>query len=613
MNKFKKLLAVLVCAAMALAVVPEMTVNAETSVIQSKIDTLFSLLGNNYFNVSRDGSCGKGLYGHGCNNCSTSYIIKAPWFVELFGNITLEQMPRYYVNESRETCSQNAMSCMGFAVFAEWYIFKSTNSDVITTNYVGTYDYNLENMNAHVKIGDVLRLVSPNSKHSAIFIRADENGAYVMDSNYNVGYEKGNCVVYEHYIEYGVYDRCTVSRASNYNEVQPDDPSSGGEIEPDDPPTEDEDIVPDGLEYDLYDDHVEITDYTGDATELKVPSKIEGLPVTTIGNSAFSGCTGLATVNIGNSITEIAEYAFYKCTSLTSVDIRNGVTEIGSSPFEGCYHIKNMNIGSGIIEIDTNLFDGCHGLTNVTIPDSVKRIDDEAFKDTKLYLDKTNWENDVLYINNHLIKASEEISGDYTIKPGTRTIADRAFYGCRGLTNVTIPDSVTYIGEYAFNDTALYNNSANWDKIMWNNKAALYINNNLIEIQYDISGDYTIRPDTRVIAGGAFRSSRGLTTVNIPDSVTTIGAGAFWTCDDLTSVDVPNSVTYIGAEAFYGCTGLTNVNIPDSVTKIVDSTFRGCTNLPIINIPGSVTKIGNSAFYGCTNLSRVKIPDVMIP
>ena len=107
----------------------------------------------------------------------------------------------------------------------------------------------------------------------------------------------------------------------------------------------------------------------------------------------------------------------------------------------------------------------------------------------------------------------------------------------------------------------------------------------------------------------AFDGCTGLTSINIPNSVTSIGIGVFYGCTGLTNIDIPNSVTSIGQSTFYGCTGLTSVTIGNSVTSIGKEAFRECTGLTSINIPNSVTSIGQSAFYGCTGLTNIDIPN----
>lgn len=106
-------------------------------------------------------------------------------------------------------------------------------------------------------------------------------------------------------------------------------------------------------------------------------------------------------------------------------------------------------------------------------------------------------------------------------------------------------------------------------------------------------------------AYGSFRGCPGLTSVTIPNSVTTIGKSAFYNCTGLTSATIPNSVATIGNSAFAYCTGLTSITIPNSVTSIVDYAFYGCTGLTSVTIPNSVTSIGDWAFYNCTGLTTL--------
>ncbi len=127
--------------------------------------------------------------------------------------------------------------------------------------------------------------------------------------------------------------------------------------------------VPSGLEYDLYDDQVEITGYTGDAAELEIPAEIEGLPVTTIGNYAFEGCTGLTSVTIPSSVTSIGYSAFENCESLTSVTIPGNVGTINNGAFEGCTGLSEITINDGVRRINNWAFADCTSLTSVIIPD----------------------------------------------------------------------------------------------------------------------------------------------------------------------------------------------------------------------------------------------------
>ena len=301
--------------------------------------------------------------------------------------------------------------------------------------------------------------------------------------------------------------------------------------------------------------------------------------VTSIGGWAFRECTGLTSVTIPNSVTSIGDNAFSYCSGLTSVTIPNSVTSIGSWAFTGCTGLTSIDvtsdnpnyssidgvmfnknktslhtypggkqgaytIPSSVMSIGKGAFRGCTGLTSVTIPNSVT------------------------------------------------SIGDNAFSYCSGLTSVTIPNSVTSIGESVFQDcTGL--------PVIDNLR---YADTYLVEAVDKTLSSYTIKEGTKWIGDAAFGNCSGLTSIIIPNSVTSIGRSAFYGCSSLTSVTIPNSVTSIGDYAFFNCTGLTSVTIPNSVTSIGDEAFEECSGLASVTIGNSVTSIGQNAFYGCTSL-----------
>ena len=169
---------------------------------------------------------------------------------------------------------------------------------------------------------------------------------------------------------------------------------------------------------------------------------------------------------------------------------------------------------------------------------------------------------------------------DYDRHTSNDKLDDYVFYGCSGLTSLSIPSSVTKIGKYAF-----YGCSG---------LTSLSIPSSVTEI-----GDY------------AFYGSSGLTSLTIPSSVTAIGRCAFWGCSGLTNLAIPSSVTKIGSWTFCGCSGLTNLTIPSGVTLIGDGAFKDCSGLTSLTIPSSVTWICNYAFEGCSGLTSLTIPPTL--
>ena len=331
--------------------------------------------------------------------------------------------------------------------------------------------------------------------------------------------------------------------------------------------------------------------------------------VTSIGNSAFRGCKGLTSVTIPASVTSIGYEAFSGCSGLTSVTIPEGVTNIGLSAFYGCSGLTSVTIPEGVTNIGLSAFSGCSGLTSVTIPDSVTSIGSYAFSGcsglTSVYItDLVKWcgisfgstdANPLCYAHDLYLNGAKVI--ELTIPDCVTNIGSCAFYNCSSLTSVAIPDSVTSIGSWAFRDCS-----------------------GLTSVTISQVGVNSFKT--------AFSGYSDLSLI-ISDGVTDIGSSAFSGCNGLVSVTIPDSVTSIGSSAFYNCSGLKSVTIPNSVTSIGEQAFRGCSSIAdsngfvivggvlycyygsggIVTIPDSVTNIGSYAFSGCSGLTSVTIPD----
>ena len=449
-----------------------------------------------------------------------------------------------------------------------------------------------------------------------------------------------------------------------------------------------------------------IGDYAFDGCTSLTSITIPG-SVTSIGDLAFYGCTSLTSIAIPDSVASIGSSAFSDCDSLTSVTIPDSVTSIGSSAFSSCTSLTSVIIPDSVTSIGDWTFSGCTSLTSVIIPDSVTSIGDLAFSGCTNIASATMPAHAIDDIPKDSLKTVVITSGesieDYafsgctaeiiwggtptiteigryafawggtptiteigryafagyagtsiTIPNGVTSIGVRAFHNCTSLTSITIPDSVTSISNSAFEDcTGLTSIHYTGDMVSWcgitglddimSSGRMLYINGSKVE------GEVIIPDETVMIPSYAFAYQTGITSVTIPDSVTSIGGAAFYGCDSLAAVTIPNSsVTSIGSSAFSGCTSLPSVSIPASVTSIGNYAFRNCTALGSITIPfvgatkdgrsnthfGYIfgassysdngnyvpaslkevivtggTSIGSSAFRNCTSLTSVTIPD----
>ena len=309
--------------------------------------------------------------------------------------------------------------------------------------------------------------------------------------------------------------------------------------------------------------------------------------VISIADYSFPECTSIESITFPDSVTSIGEMAFPACSSLKSVEMGSGLKTIGYYAFAWCAALTDVKIPYGVTTIGDSAFDSCTSFANITFPDSVTSIGQNVIWGTAYYKDEANWENDILYVDNHLIQAKYEISGDCVIKDGTKTIADSAFSSRESLENITIPNSVVSIGQLGF-----------------------------------------------------YRCS-SLKNVTIPDSVLSIDYRAFSYCESLENVVIGAGVTYIEEGAFRSCKSLKNIEVskdnssftsvdgvlfnkdktklirytagssnttytvPDSVTTIGYRAFDYSASLESIVIGAGVTHIGENAFKNCTALKDV--------
>ncbi len=327
-----------------------------------------------------------------------------------------------------------------------------------------------------------------------------------------------------------------------------------------------------------------------------------GNGVTEIGASAFRDCTSLGSITIPDGVTTIGYQAFYRCASLTSITIPDSVTEIGSSAFRDCTSLGSITIPDGVTTIGDGAFRDCTSLSSITIPNSVTEIGTSAFGYCSS-LGSITIPDGVTTIGYQAFYRCASLTS-ITIPDSVTEIGSSAFRDCTSLASITIPNSVTTIGDNAFTGcTSLKEFKGEGAS---SDGRCLIIDGTLHTFIPDESTSYTIPDGVTKIGRFAFEDCTSLTSITIPESVTMIGYCAFLDCTSLASITIPDSVTEIRASAFSGCASLGSITIPDGVTTIGEEAFHSCTSLTSAAIGNSVTTIGYNAFAGCTSLKEFK-------
>ena len=331
----------------------------------------------------------------------------------------------------------------------------------------------------------------------------------------------------------------------------------------------------------------------------------------------YSYRTQIQKAVINNGVTGIGNCAFYQCIKLSEVTIPGSVTTIGSRAFSDCTGLTAITLPEGVTTIGSSAFSDCTGLTVITLPE------------------------------------------------GVTTLGDSLFYKCSKLTAVTLPDSVMRVGAgLVYGCTSIKTQTYGNVEYLGKGDNPYYAALGADRSAYE----YTIHPDTKIIADNAFGYSRNLTSITIPQGVIAIGKWAFSSCDNLYELRIPDSVTAIGpgityssenitgiwvgennasytsdslgilfnkdqtvllqapaqlsgsyvvAEgvteiggyAFSYCKGLTSVTLPNSVTNIGESAFYYCNGLVSATLPNGITNIQSDTFFSCTALTEITIPD----
>lgn len=347
--------------------------------------------------------------------------------------------------------------------------------------------------------------------------------------------------------------------------------------------------------------------------------------VTNIGGYAFSDCSDLTSIIIPNGVTSLGNYTFYNCSGLNSIIIPNGVTTIGNYTFYGCSGLNSITISNSLTNIGEEAFHWCSGLTTITseilnpfeIGENVFYNNNKNIYATATlivpkgkkaaYQSTAGWSkfqniiesgkggvvgqnikvDDLTYIidenNTVMVVGPAWYSGDLIIPNqvtyngetySVTSVADDAFINSFGVTSITIPSSITYIGSYAFQDCE--------------SLTSVYITD--LDAWCKINFGFAAIPDYHLFLNGT-----EIKDLVIPNSITSIKYGAFRCCSGLTSVTIPNSVTNKGNSAFEYCSGLTTITSEILNPFEINDVFSNYVTATLIVPPGKKAAYQNTA------------------
>ena len=321
-----------------------------------------------------------------------------------------------------------------------------------------------------------------------------------------------------------------------------------------------------------------------------------------IEKGAFANCTGLTSVSIPNSVTVISESAFSSCTALTSIDIPNSVTEISSTAFSGCKSLIHISIPEKITGIGTSAFSDCTALSSITFPSTLTGIGDNCFEGCT-GLTTVDIPATVSYIGHTSFKDCTKLTSVSIPDGVTGIIGREAFSGCVKLSSITIPQNLEGVRANAFSGCL------NLKSVTWNARDCSFSRDNVFPTSVITS--FTFGDNVEKIPEGICEDMEKLTSVTIPESVTSIGKEAFKNCTELTSVvwkarKCANFSNSAYSPQFNTCPNITSFTFGENVEKIPAYLCSGITQISEISIPESVTYMGRAAFKECPGITSVR-------
>lgn len=279
--------------------------------------------------------------------------------------------------------------------------------------------------------------------------------------------------------------------------------------------------------------------------DIKIPTIINGITITNIGDSAFENHRNLQNLILPGQLITIGNSAFKQCENLTMINIPNTVGRINSNAFKNCTSLQNIVLSHNLSSIGDSAFENCQSLQNINLPNYLTSIGDSVFKGC------TNLAN--INIPNYVTD-----------------IGNSVFENCQNLQNITLPNYLTDIGNSAFKGCT--------------NLASINIPNSITSIN-----------------SNTFENCISLKSVLLHDNITSIGASAFKGCTSLESISLPSKINNIGDEAFRNCSSLSSVTVNREIsntTNLGENAFDGChTNLQIIVPTNRIAEYKNKEYW----------------
>jgi len=316
-----------------------------------------------------------------------------------------------------------------------------------------------------------------------------------------------------------------------------------------------------------------------------------------IGDSVFENCTNLTSVVIPDGVTSIGQYAFSNTSSLASIDLPSSLADMGVYAFQNSGIVGSITLPGSLTVLPVGAFLNNANLETLIVSEGVQKIQDYAFQDCSSLVNVSfsstvNWLGTGAFLNNSsLVSIVMPKSEDFSV------IGESLFMGNTSLESVYVYNNITSIRKNAFRDTPAFRSLVILDET-----DAPTTSEDLVTI-----------PNSVTAVGDFAFSGSGLSAVIIPSMVSTLSEGVFKDAINLASVDIllpmignPRLLT-VKSSAFYGCVSLTSLVLPDSVTSIGDSFLRN-SGITSFTFPSGITTINEYSFSGCSDLTSVTLP-----